>query len=189
MLAAALVATSARAEDLDEGGVRFKAIAVQGNPLGFAIGRYSIDLEYLPAPHHALHATPLYYYALPGVDDQLTGFGGELGYRFYTGEHGPHGFFVGASFLVAELEYIHGNPNNVVLDHANDTQYVQLGGAIDVGYQIIALGNFAAGVGGGVEYVVDTLNPTFEFQNHPWHDLLYGWGLRPRVLLQLGAAF
>jgi len=192
--AALLVATAiaasgaARADDIDE-GVRFKSALIQGNPLGFAVGRYSADFEFLPAPHHALHATPLYYYALPGVDDQLTGFGAEIGYRFYTGWHGPHGFFAGASFLVSELEYIHGNPGNVAGETANDTVFVQLGGAIDVGYQWIVLENFCIGVGGGAQYTIDTTQPTFESEGHAWHDLVYGWGLRPRVLVQVGAAF
>jgi len=179
---------TAYAEDLD-GEPRFKSVGVQGNPLAFIIGRYSIDLEYLPVPHQALHATPYFEYALPGVDDQLTGFGAEVGYRFYTGEHGPHGFFAGASLLVSELEYIHGNPTNIPLNPANDTQYVQLGTAVDVGYQIIVLGNFCAGAGAGLQYTFDTISPTFEYSTHPWHDLVYGAGLRPRALLQVGAAF
>ena len=49
--------SGARAEELDE-GVPFKSVALQGNPLGLVIGRYSADLEYLPAPHHALHLDP-----------------------------------------------------------------------------------------------------------------------------------
>jgi hypothetical protein len=181
-------AGTARAEDID-GEPRFKSVGVQGNPLDFIIGRYSLDLEFLPAPHHALHATPYYEYALPGTADQLTGFGGEIGYRYYTGEHGPHGFFAGASFLVSVLEYIHGNPANVPKDQADDTQYVQLGGALDAGYQIIVLGNLCVGAGAGLQYTVDTIDPQFEYVSHPWHDLVYGWGLRPRALLQVGAAF
>jgi hypothetical protein len=188
VVAGLLVAGGVRAEELD-GEPRFKSVGVQGNPLDFIIGRYALDLEYLPAPHHALHATPYYMYALPGVDDQLTGFGAEVGYRYYTGAYGPHGFFAGASLLVASLEYIHGNPQNLPNDQADDTPYVQVGGALDVGYQLVALGNLAAGIGGGVQYTVNTQNPTFEFQSHPWHDLVYGWGLRPRALLQVGAAF
>jgi hypothetical protein len=188
VLALVAAASVARADDLD-GEPRFKSVGVQGNPLAFIIGRYSLDLEYLPAPHHALHATPFYEYALPGTDDQLSGFGGELGYRFYTGEHGPHGFFAGVSALVAELGYIHGNPTNAPKDQANDTQYVQLGAALDAGYQIIVLGNLCAGIGAGLQYTVDTINPVFEYSSHPWHDLVYGWGLRPRALLQVGAAF
>jgi hypothetical protein len=178
----------ARADGIDE-GIRFKSVAVQGNPLGLVIGRYSADLEYLPEPHHALHLTPFGVYALPGVADQLTGFGGEVGYRWYSGTHGPHGVFFGASFIAAELEYQHTSSAPPPLDASNDTQFVELGGAIDGGYQVIVLGNLAVGAGVGAQYIVDTIEPRFEFASHPRHDLLYGWGLRPRALLSVGAAF
>ncbi|HEY8038619.1 MAG TPA: hypothetical protein VIF15_02450 [Polyangiaceae bacterium] len=189
-LAASLVGgqRDARSEDLDD-GVRFKSVGLQGNPLGFAIGRYSADIEYLPAPHHALHLTPVGTYALPGTDDQLTGFGAEVGYRWYSGALGPHGVFVGGSFLAGELEYIHGAVVGLPLDQPDDTKYVSLGGALDAGYQVIVLGNLAVGAGAGVQYTIDTVEPHFEYASHPWHDLLFGWGLRPRALLSVGAAF
>ena len=183
-----LLEGAARADDLDE-GVPFKSVALQGNPLGLIIGRYSADLEYLPAPHHALHFSPVGYFALPGVADELVGFGAEMGYRWYSGLNGAHGFFVGASFIALSLHYLHGALPGVPLDAPEDTSYVQLGGALDAGYQVVILGNFAAGVGLGAQYTADTTQPTFEYQNHPLHDLLYGSGLRPRVLLSLGAAF
>lgn len=178
----------AHADELDE-SVRFKSVAIQGNPLGLAIGRYSADLEYLPAPHHALHLTPVAYYALPGTSDQLTGFGAEVGYRWYSGAHGPQGVFVGASFLVGDYEYVHRTYAPSPLDQPDDTQYVSLGGAIDAGYQAIVLGDFAVGVGAGAEYTVDNTEPHFEYPSHPWHDLFYGPGLRPRALLSVGAAW
>ncbi|HEY5242412.1 MAG TPA: hypothetical protein VIJ22_13125 [Polyangiaceae bacterium] len=179
---------AARADDLDE-GVPFKSVALQGNPLGLIIGRYSADLEYLPAPHHALHFSPVGYFALPGVADELVGFGAEMGYRWYSGLNGAHGFFVGASLIALSLHYLHGALPGVPLDVPEDTSYVELGGALDAGYQVVILGNFAAGIGLGAQYTADTTPPTFEYQNHPLHDLLYGSGLRPRVLLSLGAAF
>jgi hypothetical protein len=179
---------AARADDVDE-GVPFKSVVVQGNPLGVVIGRYSADLEYLPLPHHALHLSPVGYFALPGVADELTGFGAEMGYRWYSGSYGPHGFFLGASFIALSLQYLHGAVPGLPLDAPDDTSFVQLGGAIDAGYQVVILGNFAAGAGVGAAYTVDTTQPHFEYQSHPWHDLLYGSGLRPRVLLSLGAAF
>ncbi len=187
----ALVGTApsvAHAEELDE-GASFKSVGLQGNPLGLVMGRYSADLEYLPAPHHALHLTPVGYFALPGVADELIGGGAEVGYRWYSGEHGPHGFFVGGSVVALSLEYIHAAQPGVPLDASDDTKFAQIGGAVDAGFQVIILGNFAAGVGAGVEYTVDTTTPNFEFQTHPWHDLLYGPGLRPRALLSVGAAF
>ncbi len=179
---------AARADELDE-GVPFKSVALQGNPLGLIIGRYSADLEYLPAPHHALHFSPVGYFALPGVADELVGFGAEMGYRWYSGLNGAHGFFIGASFIALSLHYLHGALPGVPLDVPEDTSYVELGGALDAGYQVVILGNFAAGIGLGAQYTADTTQPTFEYQNHPLHDLLYGSGLRPRVLLSLGAAF
>ncbi|HEY3816620.1 MAG TPA: hypothetical protein VGL81_05590 [Polyangiaceae bacterium] len=178
----------ARADDIDE-GIPFKSVALQGNPLGLIIGRYSADLEYLPAPHHALHFTPVGYFALPGVADELVGFGAELGYRWYSGLYGPHGFFLGASLIALSLQYVHGALPGVPLDSPEDTSFVQLGGALDAGYQLVFLGNFAVGAGLGAQYTADTTPPTFEYQNHPWHTLLYGSGLRPRVLLSIGAAF
>jgi hypothetical protein len=178
----------AHADDIDQ-EERFRSLAVQGNPLGLAIGRYSADLEYLPEPHHALHVTPFGYYALPGVSDQLTGFGGEVGYRWYSGIHGPQGFFAGVSFIAGDMEYAHTTSHPSALDTPSDTVFIELGGAIDGGFQLVMLGNFAIGIGAGAEYVVDTIRPRFEFVNHPWHDFFYGWGLRPRVLLSVGAAF
>jgi hypothetical protein len=187
-LASVLCAASARGSDIDE-GVAFKSVALEGNPLAILVGRYSVDLEYLPFAHHALHVTPFGYYALPGVSDQLTGFGGEVGYRWYSGTHGPEGFFAGASFVAGELEYRHNATVAGPLDSSDDTTFVELGGAVDAGYQILLLGNLAVGVGAGAQYVVETTRPHFEFENHPWHDLVYGAGLRPRALLSVGAAF
>ena len=180
--------SAARAEDLDE-GTPFKSVALQGNPLGLVIGRYSADLEYLPLPHHALHLSPVGYFALPGTADEITGFGAEVGYRWYSGVDGPEGFFVGGSFVALSMRYLHGALPGIAFDVPDDTSYVQLGGAIDAGYQLVFLGNFAAGAGLGAMYTVDTAQPHFEYQNHPMHDLLYGSGLRPRLLLSLGAAF
>ena len=183
-----LCAGSARGSDIDE-GIAFKSVGLEGNPLAMLIGRYSADLEYLPLAHHALHVTPFGYYALPGVGDQLTGFGGEIGYRWYSGMHGPEGFFAGASFVAGDLEYRHVATVTGPLDASDDTRFVELGGALDAGYQILLLGNLAVGVGAGAQYVADTIRPHFEFENHPWHDVLYGAGLRPRALLSVGAAF
>jgi hypothetical protein len=193
--ALAFAAGPAHADNLD-GGVTFKSVAIEGNPLGVVIGRYSADLEYLPVPHHALHLTPVGYYALPGVADELIGGGAELGYRWYSGEYGPHGIFVGASVIALSLEYIHHAAPGVPMDRSDDTTYVQLGGALDAGYQVIALGNLAVCAGVGAQYTVDTTTnfqsltqPHFEFTVHPWHDFFFGEGLRPRALLSVGAAF
>ena len=180
-------AGSAHAEDID-GGVRFKSVDLQGNPLGVVIGRYSLDLEYLPLPHHALHLTPVGYFALPGWADQYFGYGAEIGYRWYSGVDGPQGFFVGGSALVGSFTYVHTAQPEVPLDMSDNTTFAQLGAAVDVGYQIVCLGNFAVGAGAGLSFTHDTQTPHFEAGN-THDDLLYGAGLRPRALLSVGAAF
>ncbi|MDP9035983.1 MAG: hypothetical protein M3O50_14380 [Myxococcota bacterium] len=183
-----LTTGASMADGIDD-GVRFKSVALQGNPLGLLVGRYSVDLAFLPEPHHALHLTAIGYYALPGVDDSFRGFGGELGYSWYSGEHGAHGLFAGASFLVGEYRYVHATANPSTLDVPDDTHFVSLGAAVDGGFQAIVLGNLAVGAGVGIQYTADTARPHFEYVNHPWHDALYGPGVRPRILVSVGAAF
>jgi hypothetical protein len=178
----------ARADDLDE-GIPFKSVALQVNPLGVVIGRYSADLEYLPATHHALHLTILGYFALPGASDELTGFGAEMGYRYYSGLYGPHGFFAGASFLAYSLQYVHAALPGVPLESSDDTAFVQLGGALDVGYQLVFLGNLAVGAGVGVQVTEETPRPHFDYAKQGVENFLYGPGVRPRALLSAGAAF
>jgi hypothetical protein len=192
LASAALVALAfsrgARADDIDP-GVRFKPLAVQGNPIAFAVGRYGADIEYLPLPHHALHLTGFYYFAFPGVDDQFTGPGGELGYRWYSGDDGAHGWFVGGSFVAGQYEYQHTPLLPTVLDPGSDTKFVALGGAVDAGFQLVAFGNLAVGAGAGLQYVHYTIEPTFEPGGSTLRDLAYGSGLRPRLLCSVGAAF
>jgi hypothetical protein len=183
-----LRAAAARADDIDE-GEPFRSIDIQLNPIGIVVGRYTLDLEYLPAPHHAVHLTPVGYYAVPASMDTFQGFGAEAGYRWYSSANGPEGIFVGGSFLIGGFEYAHSTANPSTLDPADDTQFVSLGGAIDAGFQWVPLGNFAFGAGAGVAYTVYTEQPRFNYANHSWEDLVYGSGLRPRVLLSVGTAF
>jgi hypothetical protein len=180
--------SAARADEIDE-GEPFRSIDIQANPLGVVVGRYSLDLEYLPAPHHAVHLTPVGYYAIPATADSFQGFGAEAGYRWYSGADGPEGFFVGGSFLIGGYEYAHTPMTPSTLDPADDTQFLSIGGAIDAGFQWVALGNFAIGAGAGVAYTATTQQPRFGYANHAWEDLVYGEGVRPRVLLSVGTAF
>jgi hypothetical protein len=178
----------ASADEIDE-GQPFRSVAVQGDVLGLAMGRYALSVEYLPAPHHAAHLTAVGYYALPGPSDTYQGFGAELGYRWYLGSNGPEGVFVGGSFLVGGYEYAHTTPIPSKADAPYSTQFVSYGGAIDAGYQWVVLGNFAFGAGAGAQYTSDTTPPTFGPVNNAWQKLAYGPGLTPRLLLSLGTAF
>ena len=98
----------------------FKNVSLEINPLAATIGRYSIQGEYLPTPHHAVTVNPFFAHAPVKVTingqevdgGSLNGFGGELGYRFYTGTKGPNGFFVGPSVILAS--YSQSAPSGVV---------------------------------------------------------------------------
>ena len=187
--AAALPGTARAADDIDP-GVHFKPVALQGNPISFAVGRYGADVEYVFAPHHALHLTGFYYYAFPGVDDLFQGPGGEVGYRWYSGIDGAHGFFVGASAVAGQYEYSHTPEQPTTLDPGSDTKFVAIGGALDAGYQLVAFGNFALGAGAGLQYLHYTIEPTFEpGPSAGWTSFAYGSGLRPRLLCSVGATF
>ena len=177
---------------------RTPTLALELNPLGVAIGRFSGNLEFLIATHHAAVLSPHYYYAYPGQDDQLTGGGVELGYRYYTGKYGPHGWFFGASFLYGQYTYVHTSANLVQgtcvafvarADCPDNTTYDAYGGALDVGYQLLLRQHLVVGAGLGVQYVAFSQQPTFETQSNSHQDLLYGSGLRPRFLLEIGGRF
>ena len=91
----------------------YKHVTIQANPLSAIIGRYGVDVAYLPALHHGIVLNPFYSHVSvdatsgAGVTTSawsLSGFGGELGYRFYTGERGANGFYVGPSFLFSSYK-------------------------------------------------------------------------------------
>ena len=191
------VAGPARAEDppwFVHEGARPRTLALEINPLAFAIGRYSVNLEYLVAPHHAFELSPHVYYALPGRDDEIDGFGTELGYRYYTKRTGPEGWFLGGSIAFGQYRYKHVaapyvTADNRLLDLYQDTSYASLGGTIDAGYQVLVFEHLAIGAGAGVQYTWFSDQPRYETISHAHHDLLYGAGIRPRVLFETGGAF
>ena len=114
-----------------------------------AIGRYSISGEYMLARHHAVTLSPFFTSTSVKVNDKeigsLSGFGGELGYRFYTGSRGANGFFVGPSVLFASY-----NSESVV---GNTSQsFTAMGGALDIGGQFLIGPGVVIGFGGGLQY-------------------------------------
>ncbi|MDB4995241.1 MAG: hypothetical protein JWM74_2673, partial [Myxococcaceae bacterium] len=82
----------------------YKAFALIFNPLGIFIGHYSVELQYLPIQHHAIVVNPHFDHVSADVSSGtgtrrvtyqqgFTGFGTEIGYRFYTSDKGAAGFF------------------------------------------------------------------------------------------------
>jgi hypothetical protein len=122
-----------------------------------AFGRYGGNLEFLPAAHHAIVLSGfvqtfppwIVRHLVPSNVDVGSGPpsrpGGEIGYRFYTGQHG-------ASAVVMPLIY----PRLGQDLRAEVVSFNAYGGALDVGLQAITDFGLTLGGGLGVMYLVYT---------------------------------
>jgi len=173
-----------------------KQFAIVLNPLATAISRYSIQGEYLPAMHHAITLNPFYTHASikatangSEVDlGSLSGFGGELGYRFYSGSKGPNGFFVGPSFLFASYSQSGGvNTATAGTSSASDS-FTSFGGAIDIGGQGVVGPGVVIGGGFGLQWTKNSRSIDTDNLNLA-SAVIAGGGTRPRFLFSIGYAF
>lgn len=177
-------------QSADEGD-DIKHISLELNPLGLAIGRYSISGEYMLARHHAVTLTPFYAHVPVTVTVQgkdvdagsLNGFGGELGYRFYTGDKGANGFFVGPSVLFASYS------PSAARGQSGDS-FTSVGGALDLGGQFIIGPGVVLGFGAGLQYTKNSQDVPGGTDNlNPAASAIAGGGVRPRFLLAVGYSF
>ena len=109
---------------------------------------------------------------------RFRGFGGEVGYRYYFGEGGPRGLFIGPSLLIGWLTATAGDGSR--------TPFIRYGAAADVGYQMLVADRIVLALGAGVQAV--TTDKRIPRQQFPARIDANG-GVLPRVLLSLGAAF
>jgi hypothetical protein len=190
--AASAPAAPAEKPQADADEPELKRISLELNPVGLAIGRYSIQGEYMLARHHAVTLNPFYAHApvtvtVGGKDvdaGSLNGFGGELGYRFYTGSKGANGLFVGPSVLFASYSQSGG----VATGAASSDSFTSVGGALDLGGQFIIGPGVVVGFGAGLQYTktsqdLDTANLNLASA------VIAGGGVRPRLLLAVGYSF
>jgi hypothetical protein len=168
-------------------------ISIAWNPVPIiALGKVSFDVVVAPLVHHAIvfspfYATtttaPLYTFDDAGNATQLPqqrfeGFGGELGYRYYFGEGGLRGFFLGPSFILGFF--------TATAQDTSQTQYVDYGFAVDVGYQALVANRVVVGAGVGAQYTLtDKSIPNQQFPANVYANA----GLRPRLLFSVGWAF
>ena len=135
-----------------------KRITVTLNPLPMIAGRFGANVELVPVRHHAVVASahlqtfPTWTMRLvmpTNVDlaeSPKPMLGGELGYRFYTGENGASGLFIGPSAVVMPIAY-----PRVRNDLKMEVQSLHaFGAALDVGAQIVTSSGFTFGGGLGV---------------------------------------
>jgi hypothetical protein len=149
-------------------------------PLDFEIRHYGGQIEVIPVEHHAIQAELYYFNWVTGDDSDnntFRGVGGELGYRYYFGDAGPRGLFIGPSFLMGVFEGIPKVGATV--------NFENFGGAVDVGYQAVLLDRLVLGAGLGLQYTAPTAS--IPHQEIP-ASIIANAGLRPRFILALGIA-
>jgi hypothetical protein len=180
-----------------------RTLTVEWNPLSLFIDRFSVTAVVVPGDHHGLVVSPYYTwastvpystnidgqgnalvgpgdspYALNVLSQTFKGFGGELGYRYYSGKGGPRGFFAGPSLLLAAITATAGN--------GTQTSFGDVGIAADAGYEALVADAVAVSVGAGLQY-------TFTTRSIPDQQLpasIYAnERLYPRLLLSMGYAF
>lgn len=182
--------SSESSEDHDKPGLdknRVRHHVLQEHPLSAALLRISFTYELLPVAHHAVsigvHA-PLFTMNNSTIEERYYGVGGELGYRYYSGEKGPNGFFVGPSFIAGRY-YSADGIDLGAFSGRSDTWFTSLGVAADVGYAFFIGSRVHMAFGAGVQYNhadVDR-NELGSIAN-----LFSGTGVRPRALFSIGFA-
>jgi hypothetical protein len=156
------------------------------NPLGLLVGgRISLNFEWSPVEHHALVISPHFVHTTanvataPGVAESLsfTGFGSELGYRYYTGHRGMNGIFFGPSLIFGAF---HGSVPS------GSRAFTNAGLAIDIGVEEILWDHFVVGAGAGLQL----LTVSHDFGDLPTGpSMIAASGFKPRLLLEAGYGF
>jgi hypothetical protein len=184
-------------KDKDKEEKPMKHIAIEANPFGILIGHYSAQLELMPWRHSAFIINPHFDHVSSDISsgdglsnstsysESFTGFGTELGYRFYTGKTGMTGFYFGPSVLLGTYT---ASADNVVVGNtttSSSISFQQIGGALDVGGQAVVGPGIVIGAGFGLQYTA--VNQSF--QDLPLTaSILAGGGIRPRFLFSIGYA-
>jgi hypothetical protein len=170
-----------------------RVFAVEWNPLPLVtIGKVSANLLFVPFNHHAIILSPFYAWTTTApifvFDDRgnatqlpqqkFSGYGTELGYRYYFEDGGPRGFFLGPSLIAGSFV--------ATAENGTETSYLDYGAAADIGYETLVAERVALSLGAGVQYT--TTSKSIPHQQFPAQ--LYANDLvRPRLLLALGWAF
>jgi hypothetical protein len=174
-----------------------RMFTVEWNPLALFISRLSANVVFVPGDHHALVVSPFYTwsktvpyatgidaagnplpYTLNVLPQTFTGFGAELGYRYYLDRGGPRGLFLGPSVLVGSMTATAGN--------GSQTPFLDFAIAADAGYEALVADTVAVSVGAGVQYgFADKSIPPQQLPA----SIYANNGFQPRLLLSLGYAF
>jgi hypothetical protein len=167
-------------------------VALEINPLaGLALHRWGGDIIIAPLEHHAIIVNPFHAsaqtYPINLYDDngnpiklpvqQFSGWGAELGYRYYSGRGGLRGLFLGPSLFADWM--------TVNAQDGSQTKYIYYGVAADVGYQALITDRVSLSVGAGLQYGLPNKDlPRQGFQAKYYANPI----LLPRLLISIGWA-
>ena len=175
------------AKDADED--ELKSITLTANPLSLILTRVGVNVEYLPVRHHAFVLNPYFQHASVEVgagtskaETSYTTLGGELGYRFYTGNRGANGFFVGPSLFLQNTSSSTTSTAGTTTANADGSTLVY-GAILDVGGQHVAKNGFTIGGGVGLMYLVAANAPSATSSTVKFE------GVLPRFLFTIGYSF
>lgn len=167
----------------------FRSIALTLNPLSLILLRVGLNIEYLPATHHAIIANPFGQFISVG-DESLSktsysNFGGELGYRFYTGSRSANGFFIGPFFSIMSAN-TKTTARNFLTGQSTEASvsFLAYGAGLDLGGQHVFKGGFVIGAGAGLQYWTSSVSTSVNSSTTVKFD-----GVLPRILFTLGYAF
>ncbi|HTQ02801.1 MAG TPA: hypothetical protein VMI54_03050 [Polyangiaceae bacterium] len=167
-----------------------RVVALEWNPLPlFVLDKLSLNVVVTPVAHHALVVSPYGVSASTAAIDvydsagnasptrtfTFRGLGAELGYRYYTGEAGPRGFFAGPSFVFGAFD--------AAAADGSHTHFTDAGLAADVGYEALVGERVALSLGGGAEYLFAASSlPEQQFPARVYANR----GVSPRFLFAVG---
>jgi len=159
-----------------------RRLAITWSPLSYLVaGRIGGSASVMIVSHLGLELTLFHVDLTTGTDsnNRFIGWGQELGFRYYSGENGPRGFFIGPSLLL-------GNYTAIPLVGGDQIRYRVPGLAVDIGYQALVIDRFVIGLGIGAQYTRPTVSlPQQEIPSSFYANA----GVRPRVLFALGFSF
>jgi hypothetical protein len=132
----------------------FRNFSLTGNPLSLLLVKFGFNAEWLPARHHAIILSPSYQLGTvrtPELDSRHRIMAVEAGYHYYLGTRGADGVYFGPS-LVAARERLDIEATSMELPTYETVRWA-LGGAMDVGGQVVTSSGFTAGAGVGLMYL------------------------------------
>jgi hypothetical protein len=171
-----------------------RVLTIEYNPLSLVIGKVSGNVVVVPIDHHGLVLTPFHVSTttvrinrvldMAGAvverlpEQKFEGFGGEIGYRYYSGLGGPRGFFAGPSFALASITATAAN--------GTETSFLDYVLGADIGYEALVGDRIAVTLGVGAQYTFTS--KTIPNQQPP-ANIYANSGFEPRLLAALGCAF